>query len=295
MSLQFIENDGGKLAVETRGPANAPLVVCSPGLGDTRDAYYNVADQLVAAGYRVALVDLRGQGDASTGFGSYGDSETASDLIKVVETLAPGGGRAVLAGASMSGGAATIAAGQRPDLVAGVVLLGAFLRNGSAGAVLRFIMYLLFLRPWGPSMWKMYAATLWPGLGPDGAKARAARSTRLLTRKADAASSGSTESRWAAFQSLMGTIDHDKDVAPWLPKVKTQPALVVVGDKDPDWSQPVEEAAWVASQFAAGATTTLVVEGVGHAPQYEKPDVVGPEMVRFLNGLRQGDSFKTSA
>lgn len=293
MSVQFIENDGGKLAVETRGPATAPLVVCSPGLGDTRDAYYEVADQLVAAGYRVAIIDLRGQGDSSTGFSSYGDAKTASDFIKVVETLAPAGGRAVLAGASMSGGAATIAAGQRPDLIAGVILLGAFLRNGSAGAILRFIMYLMFLRPWGPSMWKMYAATLWPGITAEAAKERAQRSTTLLTRKAEA---GSTETRWAAFQSLMGSIDHDKDVAPWLSKVKSQPALVVIGDKDPDWSQPLEEAAWVAGQFKGeSATSTLTVEGAGHAPQYENPAVVGPEMVRFLNGLRQGDSFKAAA
>ncbi|KAL1889246.1 hypothetical protein Sste5346_009000 [Sporothrix stenoceras] len=292
MSVQFIENNGGKLAVEVRGSSTAPLVVCSPGLGDTRDAYYEVADQLVAAGYRIAIIDLRGQGDSSTGFASYGDDETASDFIKVVETLAPGG-RAVLAGASMSGGAATIAAGQRPDLISGVILLGGFLRNGSAGAVLRFIMYLMFLRPWGPSMWKMYAATLWPGLTPEAAKERAQRSTTLLTRKAEA---GYSETRWAAFQSLMGSLDHDKAVSPWLPKVKTQPALVVVGDKDPDWSQPLEEAAWVASQFKAeGATSTLTVEGAGHAPQYEKPAVVGPEMVRFLNGLRQGDSFKAVA
>ncbi|CAK7224578.1 hypothetical protein SCUCBS95973_005564 [Sporothrix curviconia] len=288
MSVQYIENGSGKLAVEVRGDANAPLVLCSPGIGDFRGAYSAVADQLVAAGYRVALLDLRGQGDASLDFASYGDEETASDFIKVAETLLGGqkNKRVVLAGASMSGGAATIAAAQRPDLVAGVVLLGGFLRNGAAGPVVRFLMNLLFWRPWGPWMWKVYSATLWPGLDAEAAKARAQLSTDSLTRPG----------RWAAFQNLMGSLDHDKAVSPWIAKVKKHPALVVVGDKDPDWSKPLEEAAWVASQFAPSpATSTLAVEGAGHAPQYENPGVVGPEMVRFVNGLREGDSFKAVA
>ncbi|CAK7207194.1 hypothetical protein SEUCBS139899_010002 [Sporothrix eucalyptigena] len=286
MSVQYIENGGGKLVVEVRGSATAPLIICSPGIGDFREAYYPVADQLVAAGYRIALLDLRGQGDASIEFSRYGDAETASDFIKVAETLLQKGQRVVLAGASMSGGAATIAAGQRPDLVAGVVTLGGFLRNGSAGPVLRFIMNLMFLRPWGPWMWKMYSATLWPGLGADASKARAQKSADSLTRPG----------RWAAFQTLMGTLDHDKDVAPYLPKVAKVPALIVVGDKDPDWSKPLEEAAWVATQFAPSpATTTLAVPGAGHAPQFENPEVVGPEVVRFVNGLREGDSFKAVA
>ncbi|CAK7565267.1 MAG: hypothetical protein SEPTF4163_003180 [Sporothrix epigloea] len=290
MSVQYVENGGGKLLVEVRGDAHAPLIICSPGIGDFRTAYYSVADQLVAAGYRVAIIDLRGQGDASLGFTSYGDEETASDYIKVAETLlsgtSAGNRRVVLAGASMSGGAAAIAAGQRPDLVAGIITLGGFLRNGSAGPVLRFIMNLMFLRPWGPFMWKMYAATLWPGLDASAAKTRAQASSDSLTRPG----------RWAAFQELMSTLDHDADVAPWLPKVKTHPALVVVGSKDPDWSKPLEEAAWVAANFAPSpATSTLVVEGAGHAPQYENPEVVGPEIVRFVNALREGDSFKAAA
>ncbi|CAK7245715.1 MAG: hypothetical protein STHCBS139747_007304 [Sporothrix thermara] len=269
MSVQYIENGGGKLAVEVRGDASAPLVICSPGLGDFRTAYSAVADQLVAAGYRVALLDLRGQGDASLDFTSYGDEETASDLIKVAETLLAASEteakRVVLAGASMSGAAATIAAGQRPDLVAGVILLCGFLRDGSTGPIL---------------------PTLWPGLDAADAKARAQLSTDSLTRPG----------RWAAFQQLMGTLDHNADVTPWLAQVKQHPALVVVGDKDPDWSKPVEEAAWVARQFAPSpASSTLIVEGAGHAPQYEKPDVVGPEMVRFVNSLREGDSFRAVA
>jgi len=35
-------------------------------------------------------------------------------------------------------------------------------------------------------------------------------------------------------------------VAPWLGRVQA-PVLVVMGDADPDWKDPLVEAAWVAS------------------------------------------------
>ena len=269
MAITYIETDGGKLAVEVEG--EGPLIVCSPGLGDTRDAYAPLATQLVAAGYRVARIDLRGHGDSTETFKRYGDEATADDFLTVVRTL--GGGPAVLAGASLSGGAATIAAGKAPEQVAGIVLLGAFLRNPGP-SILLWVMKLMFLRPWGPYLWKMYMATLWPGLG-DGATERAASRTALLTRPG----------RWAAFQATIAGADHSV-VAPYLGGVVKAPALVVIGDKDPDWSKPLEEAVWVASNFAGAET--VVVPGAGHAPQFEGPDVVIPGVLRFLEKIHFG-------
>lgn len=282
MAVSYIDNDGGKLAVELRGPATGPLVVCSPGMGDIRDAYGPLADQLAAAGYRVALVDLRGLGDASVGFSDYGNESTARDYIKVIEHLAKPGEPAVLAGASMSAAAATIAAGRRPDLVAGLILLGPFLRNG-VGAVFRAVMSFALWRPWGPWVWKSYSGSLWPGLPEKERDARVAHTAKLLTRPG----------RWPAFHATTG-VDHSQ-VDPWLLKAMHQPALVVIGDKDPDWSKPLEEAAWVASQFTNA--TTLTVPAAGHAPMFEKPDVVGPEVIRFLAPLRAegGKAFKPSS
>jgi pimeloyl-ACP methyl ester carboxylesterase len=121
MTISFIDTDGGKLAVEVEG--DGPLIICSPGIGDTRDAFAPLAVHLVACGYRVARVDLRGHGDSTARFNRYGDEATAEDLLTVIEVL--GGGSAVLAGASMSAAAAVIAAGRRPDHVAGLILLAA--------------------------------------------------------------------------------------------------------------------------------------------------------------------------
>jgi pimeloyl-ACP methyl ester carboxylesterase len=74
--LHYVETDGGRLAVEITGKETDPLVICSPGMGDTRDAYEPFAKILVSHGYRVATVDARGHGESSTGFGRYGDEAT---------------------------------------------------------------------------------------------------------------------------------------------------------------------------------------------------------------------------
>ncbi len=261
--------DGHRVAVELRGEGTgaAPLVICSPALGDTRDAYGPLADHLVAHGYRVALLDLRGHGDSDTGFPRYGDEATADDLLAAIDALADG--RPVfLAGASMSAASAVIAAGRRPEAVAGLVLLAAPLRNGRAASALMLALRVLLSRPWGPAFWRAYSTRLWPGLGAD-ARTRAAAGTRLLTRPG----------RWPAFTATVAGTDHSV-VAPWLPRV-TAPALVVMGEADPDWRDPAAEARWAAGRLDGDL---LLVPGAGHAPMLESPAVVAPRVVAFLDG-----------
>ena len=92
MMISLIETDGGKLAVEVEG--DGPLVICSPAMGDTRDAFGPLAAYLVGRGYRVARIDLRGHGDSTARFNRYGDEAIAEDFLTVIEAL--GGGPAVL-------------------------------------------------------------------------------------------------------------------------------------------------------------------------------------------------------
>jgi pimeloyl-ACP methyl ester carboxylesterase len=265
MAITYVETDGGKLSVEVEG--EGPLIICSPAMGDTRDAYAPLVAKLVAAGYRVASVDLRGQGDSTADFTHYGDEATADDYLAVITAL--GVDSAILAGASMSAAAAVIAAGKYPDKFTGLILIAPFLRNGGP-KILLWVMRIALLWPWGPSIWNYYAATLWPGLG-DKAKERAASLNALLTRPG----------RWAAFQSTVNGANHEV-VAPWLDQVKV-PVLVVIGDKDPDWSDPVAEAKWVASNFEGSEIIT--VPGAGHAPMFENLDAVSPGVLQFLEKL----------
>ena len=245
-------------------------------MGDTRNAFDPLAAHLVACGFRVARVDLRGHGDSTTGFDSYGDEATANDLLSVIDAL--GGGPATLVGASMSAAAAVIAAGRRPEQVGGLVLIAPFLRNG-AGKLMRRMLHVALMWPWGAFVWRMYAAKLWPGLG-DKAGERAASSTASLTRPG----------RWAAFHAT-SAVDHGV-VAPWLGRVKA-PVLVVIGDADPDWKDPVAEAAWVASNFED--VETITVHGAGHAPMLERPDIVNPALSRFLERVRVDQASKPAS
>ena len=223
-------------------------------MGDVRDVYNPLAQALCAAGFRVVTVDLRGHGDSSAAFGSYGDEATAGDLIALIEEL--DAGPALLVGASMSGASAVIAAGRRPDLVSGLVLICPFLRgSGSRGrdALMRAGMGLALLRPWGPALWRRYSASLWPGLA--GAEARAARLTALLRRPG----------RWRAFRATTRA-DH-RVVKPWFETLAC-PAL---------------EAAWVAAAVGRSAEPApiLMVPGAGHAPMLEHSGAVGPRIVDF--------------
>jgi pimeloyl-ACP methyl ester carboxylesterase len=129
--LQYLHTDGGKLAVELTGNETDPLVICSPALGDTRDAYGPLAKALVSHGYRVANMDARGHGDSSVDFNRYGDEATADDFITVADEYSHGA-PVILAGASFGAAAAAMAAAKQPDRISKIILLGPFLRNGMA-------------------------------------------------------------------------------------------------------------------------------------------------------------------
>src|SRR5665213_2256952 len=91
-----------------------PLVVLAHGMGDSRHSYRFIAPALVAAGYRVANVDIRGCGDSSLGWDGYSRTDIAGDLVAVVRHL---GAPALIMGQSISGGAVAAAMVAAPPLL----------------------------------------------------------------------------------------------------------------------------------------------------------------------------------
>src|SRR3954452_22962445 len=114
---EFLTLDGGTLAYDLSG-STGPLVVLAHGMGDSREAFRFLAPQLVAAGYRVAAVDLRGCGESSVGWPSWSRTDIAGDLVALVRHL---GGPAVLVRHSVSVFAATTSAAKAPSLIPAVV------------------------------------------------------------------------------------------------------------------------------------------------------------------------------
>ena len=82
----YLSRPEGRLGYDVAG--HGSLVVLVPGMGDLRAGYRLVAPALRAAGYRVACTDLRGHGDSDTTFTSYGDRETAGDVIALMQNSA---------------------------------------------------------------------------------------------------------------------------------------------------------------------------------------------------------------
>ncbi|MDV6290783.1 alpha/beta hydrolase [Streptomyces sp. UP1A-1] len=180
---EYLPVDGGTIAYEVAG--SGPLVVLAHGMGDSRAAFRHVAPRLVAAGYRVASVDLRGCGESSVDWPSWSRTDIAGDLLAVIRHL---GGPAVLVGHSVSGGAATVAAAAEPSLVTAVVELAPFTRKQSLRLgdlrVARFRRGMLRLLGAGVlgslPLWRSYLDVAYPGVKPDDWTERLGRIDSLL-------------------------------------------------------------------------------------------------------------------
>jgi pimeloyl-ACP methyl ester carboxylesterase len=261
-STRHLDRGTGRVAYDLTGPDGAPLVVCLSGMGHLRTSYRALATALADAGFRVARLELRGHGDSDTTFDAFDDEAAAGDLLALVEEL---GGPAVLVGSSMGGSAAIVAAARRPDLAAGLVLIGAFARQPEVNPLLVGLMRLAMHPWWARRAWGAYLPTLYAGRRPDDyAEQRAAMLDALRPRdKARAFSRTTHTSHLPAERSLDAV---------------RAPALVVMGEQDPDFKDPAAEAAWTADRLDG---TVLMVPEAAHYPHAQRPDLVSPAVVGF--------------
>lgn len=266
----------GYLAYDLVG--DGPLVVTSPGMGDLRTVFRDVAGPLVATGHRVASVELRGHGDSSTTFTEHGLAATTRDLVALVEHL---GGPAVLIGHSISAGAAARVAAQRPDLVAGLVLLDPHLQAHPAGAMARLQVSLLLRRPWGAAAWAWYYRSLHRGAHAPWFD------EHVAAVRASLRDPGHLRSFGALAASLLGP------PPPVTLGAVAAPTLVAHGALDPEFPDPAAELDWAVTRLSGAATTHgLLVPDAGHYPHSQRPDVVLPAVAALLADLlRDGDHW----
>jgi len=271
--VRYLARPEGRISYTVEG--NGPLVVAVPGMGDLRSSYRDIVPALVAAGYRVAVTDLRAHGGSDTSFREFGDVATGRDVIALVEEL---GGPAVLLGNSMGAAAAAWATAERPDLIAGLVFSGPLLRDPAMGRAATGLLHLgyrgLFAGPWGASAWAgYYRSTL----------NRGTKAPWLDEHVADIRASLKEPGRLAAFRHLTLQLTHAV-VEPRLPQV-TAPMLAFVGELDPDYRDTDAEIAWMQSQ----RVQVVRVAESGHYPHAQRPDVVLPATLDFLAQRRTAD------
>lgn len=260
-NTRFLERPGGRIAYDVQG--DGPAVLCVPGMGELRSSYRFLAPALADAGYRVVTMDLRGHGESDTSFSSYDDVAAGSDVMALLEEL---DAHAVVIGNSMGAGAAAWAAAEAPDRVAGLVLIGPFVRQVPVGRMMELGFRLAMMRPWGRVAWLSWYPKLFPGRRPSDFEEHRARIRRNLGEPG----------RWQAFAATTRT--SHAPVEARLDDVRT-PTLVIMGASDPDFPDPASEARLVAERLGGRA---MIVPDSGHYPHAEYPEVVTPSVVSFL-------------
>jgi pimeloyl-ACP methyl ester carboxylesterase len=265
MATQFLQAQDGTLAYDDTG--SGPLVICVPGMGDLRGEYRFLAPQLVAAGYRVVTLDVRGHGETSVRWPDYSSAAIGADVLSLARAL--NAGPATIIGTSMAAGAAVWAATEEPERVAAIVLIGPFVRD-TGNAWLSYLAAGAFRGPWGASLWTSYYRRLYPTQKP------ADFETYVAALKANLRETG----RLATLRAMLLAPKADESL---LAQVSA-PTLVLMGTRDPDFPDPAKEAALVAERTHG---TARMIEGAGHYPHAEMPDIAGEHIIGFLRSVRQ--------
>lgn len=260
---RYLTRPEGRLAYDITG--TGPLVVCVPGMGDTRAEYRFLAPRLVAAGHTVVTLDLRGHGDSDTGFTTYTRPDAGGDLVALLDELARLGhdGPAHLVGTSFGAAAAVWAAAHTPDRIGAVTLISPFVRDLPVPLAQRLSLPLLFARPWGARAWLWWYTRAHAGNRPDDFDAHLAVLRASLRDPA----------RLRALRAMASASSAQID--PLLEQVAA-PTLIVMGTADPDFDDPEAEGRAVAAR--TGGALYLVTGG-GHYPHVDHSDDVARRLV----------------
>jgi pimeloyl-ACP methyl ester carboxylesterase len=270
---EFLDIKGGRLAYDVTG--EGPLIVLSHGIGDHRQAFRFLAAELLRAGFRVAAADMRGHGESSTGeWKVISRTDVAGDLVALIRHL---GGPAVIVGHSLSAGAATIAAATEPHLVRAVVEIGPFTRKPrySLGAMVRVRIYrrgaVLLTRCKlfrSLNAWLSYLDLAYPTKPAD-------YDVYMAALRAKLAEPG----RMAEFLKTMKSSGADAEAQ--LPNISC-PALIIMGDEDPDYADPWGEAEAIVAAMPAGLGTVAMLSRGGHYNHAQTPGEVAALTTSFL-------------
>jgi pimeloyl-ACP methyl ester carboxylesterase len=176
----------------------------------------------------------------------------------------------VLVGNSMGAGVAVWAAAERPDAVSALVLTGPFVRNPKINPLMQLAFRVMITGAWAVPMWLSYYPKFYPLRKPDDFGEHVAAIRESMRRPGYR----------KAFVATTRT-SHEP-AAQRLDQVSGKPALVVMGEKDPDFPDAAAEGRWIAERLGA---ELLLVPGAGHYPQTETPEVVNPAAVRFCRAV----------
>jgi 3-oxoadipate enol-lactonase len=250
------------LAHALHGPGDGPLVVLLHSIGTDRTLWDAHVPGLVAAGRRVAAVDLRGHGGSPVLPGPYAVAELGDDVVGLLDEL--GAERADVVGVSLGGAIALSLALRHPARVGRIAVCCSAASFG------------------GPGTWAPRAATARAeGVGPlaEGTVGRwftpgfrREQPDRVATIRG--VLERTDPEGYAASCDALGALD----LRPRLRTIRA-PTLVVAGAHDV--ATPPEATSVPMAAAIPGAR--LQVVDAAHLAPYERPDLVGPLVLQHLD------------
>lgn len=260
---QYLTLPEGNLAYTDYG-GNGDLVLMLPGMGALRSEYRFLAPALKEAGFRPVAVDLRGHGESSVPWPVYDVPSVGQDILALIDHFNTGAAHIIAT--SFSPGAAVWAAAEAPQQILSLTLIGAFVRDTHPNPIMKALMWLVMNNPWRVQAWRMVYNSMYPTRKPADFEDYLAELTDNLRQPG----------RFAACKALGDSSRQPSEDR--LTQVSAR-TLVIMGTKDPDFPNPVDEAQFIATQ--TGAQLALI-DGAGHYPQTEMPEQVSPLIVDFL-------------
>lgn len=318
VSHRFVQTNGIQMHLAEQG--EGPLVLLLHGFPESWYSWRHQLSALAAAGYHAVAPDLRGYGqtDIPTAVEQYSQLHLVGDIIGLLDAL--GEEQAVVVAHDFGTSVAWNAALMRPDRIRGVVALSVpYLPRGPVSAVAGLTQalgpgfYMQYLQApgvadteleqdvrasllrffnWGFGNSPQAAAPTLPvvpdggnlsDLMPDGST----RPSWLTEAELDYYTSEFTRTGFTGGLNWWRTIDLSWELtAPWQGAPMTPPALYIHGDKDgsvqlPGLDQLIPNLPYLVPNLAR----TVVLPGVGHWTQQERPEEVNEELLKFLADL----------
>ncbi|HEX6312521.1 MAG TPA: alpha/beta hydrolase [Acidimicrobiia bacterium] len=258
-------SSGSRLRYTTRGPRSRAAVVPIHGWPDSWRSFEPVLDAL-SPDIGVLAVSLRGFGGSDAPPSGYEPTDFAHDVAEAIEQV--GVTSAVVVGHSLGALVAQRLAIDRPDLVAGVVMIGGFARLPDAVADEVWSAVVELTDPIDEEFVREFQSSTLAAPVPAAFFEQLVAESRRISA-----------SVWrAAWAGVMGA-DHRDQLAGI-----AAPTLLIWGDRD--GLVPRSEQDLLAS--AIPDARLVVYEGSGHSPNWEQPERVASDIEAFARTVPGG-------
>jgi pimeloyl-ACP methyl ester carboxylesterase len=262
----YVQLSEGQVHYQMAGPGMAPPVLLVHGFSVPSYIFDSTFATLVAAGHRVIRFDLYGRGTSDRPRGDY-DIHRFTRQIDELLTALKVQGPVDLVGLSMGGAVVAAYTVEHPDRVRRLVLIDPFARSRDVG-----------LLQWPLLGDYLFRLSVLPGLA-------AGQSSDFVhpERFPDWADRYREQMRYFGFgRAILSTLRHviTRDPMPTYRAVGAQqrPVLLIWGEQD----RTIPFALSAEVRKALGEHQFLAVPDAGHLPHLERPGMVDPVLLSFL-------------